>query len=85
MISTRNPESMAADERRQEVAGILARGLLRHVRAAKSAESPPPKTSPKARRKGLFCDGRAYVARAAQAPDRPHALSRGHHITKSIS
>jgi len=85
MISTRNPESMTADERRQEVAGILAHGLLRYVRAARSAESPPPETSSKTRRNCLLCDGRAYVARAAQAPDRPHALSRGHHITKSIS
>ena len=53
MISTRKPESMTADERRQEVATILARGLLRYVRAAKSAESPPPETSSDARRKGL--------------------------------
>ena len=53
MISTRNPESMTADERRQEVASILARGILRCVRAAKSAESPPPETSSKDHRNCL--------------------------------
>jgi len=46
MISTRNPESMTADERRQEVASILARGLLRRVRTAKSAETAPDKPAP---------------------------------------
>ena len=40
MISTTDPESMTADERRLEVASILASGLLRRVRTAKSAESP---------------------------------------------
>ena len=53
MISTRNPESMTADERRQEVASILALGLLRRVRTAKSAESPPSETSSKVSRNGL--------------------------------
>ena len=53
MISTRNPESMTADERRQEVAAILAGGLLRYLRAARSAQSPPPETSSEARRNGL--------------------------------
>jgi len=53
MISTRNPESMTVDERRQEVASILARGLLRCLRAAKSTESPPPETSSEVCRKGL--------------------------------
>jgi hypothetical protein len=53
MISTRNPESMTADERCQEVAAILAGGLLRYLRAAKPPESPPPETSSEARRKGL--------------------------------
>ena len=32
MISTTDPESMRGEERRREVAGILARGLLRCVR-----------------------------------------------------
>ena len=38
MISTRDPESMTADERRLEVAAILARGLVRHFRGVKAAE-----------------------------------------------
>lgn len=50
MTSTRDPESMTPEERQQEVATILARGLLRRIRAAtpgdstsseKAAEVPP--------------------------------------------
>ena len=36
MVSTRDPETMTADERRREVAALLARGLLRRVRAART-------------------------------------------------
>ena len=43
MISTTDPESMTAEERRLEVAGILARGVLRRVRMAKTAMSPARK------------------------------------------
>ena len=43
MISTTDPESMTDDERRLEVASILAGGLLRRVRMVKKAESPPRK------------------------------------------
>lgn len=39
MISTRDPETMTAEERRMEVAGILAAGLLRCIR---TAETPNP-------------------------------------------
>ena len=38
MISTRDPESMTTEERQQEIASILARGLLRRVGPAKSAD-----------------------------------------------
>jgi len=41
MISTTEPESMTAEERRHEIAGILARGLLRRIRLAGTAASPP--------------------------------------------
>lgn len=34
--ATRNPETMTADERRAEVACILARGLVRAVRDARA-------------------------------------------------
>ncbi len=44
MISTADPETMTTDERRLEVASILARGLLRHIRMANSAESPAQET-----------------------------------------
>ena len=45
MISTADPESMTAEQRRLEVANILACGLLRRVRMAETAESPPRKTA----------------------------------------
>jgi len=37
--STRNPETMTVAERRAEIASILARGLVRAVRVAKSDTS----------------------------------------------
>lgn len=40
MTATADPETMTADERRLEVAGILAGGLLRRVLAARAAMSP---------------------------------------------
>jgi len=39
MISTTDPECMTSDDRRREVASILARGLLRYVRLAKTGDS----------------------------------------------
>ena len=39
MLSNRDPESMTSDERRREVAGILAQGLLRCVRASRAGDS----------------------------------------------
>jgi len=53
MISTANPESMTAEERRLEVASILASGLLRRVRMARTAELPPRKTVSKSSRNRL--------------------------------
>ena len=53
MISTTDPESMTAEERRLEVASILARGLLRRVRMAQTAESTPRKTVSKGSRNRL--------------------------------
>jgi len=53
MISTTDPESMTADERRREVAAILANGLLRRLRAAESAASSPTKTVSKGSKTGL--------------------------------
>lgn len=36
--TTRNPDTMTADERRDEVAGILARGLVRALEAKHTAD-----------------------------------------------
>lgn len=46
MITTRDPETMTADERRQEVASILAAGLLRRVRTSKNQASDAAPESP---------------------------------------
>ena len=53
MISTTDPESMTAEERRREVAAILATGLLRRLRAAESAAPSPAKTVSKESETGL--------------------------------
>jgi len=53
MISTTDPESMTAEQRRLEVAGILARGVLRRVRVAKVADSGPRQTVSEAPQNGL--------------------------------
>ena len=50
MILPRDPETMTAEERRLEVASILAAGLLRRVRRAETANSESRQIcSPKAR------------------------------------
>lgn len=41
MDATRDPDSMAEQERRGEVERILARGLVRAVRLARARTSPP--------------------------------------------
>ena len=53
MISTTDPESMTVEERQLEVASILASGLLRRVRMAETADSPPRKTISKGPRNRL--------------------------------
>jgi hypothetical protein len=53
MISTADPESMTAEERRLEVASILSSGLLRRVRMAETAQSPPRKIISKGSQNGL--------------------------------
>jgi hypothetical protein len=42
MISTTDPDSMTTEERRLEVASILARGVLRRIRLGKTAASGRP-------------------------------------------
>ena len=46
MNATRDPATMTADERRLEVASILATGLLRRVRTSKTAPSDAAPESP---------------------------------------
>lgn len=53
MISTPNPQTMTERERRDEVANILAAGLLRHVRATQSRHDDADETSSPESRNGL--------------------------------
>lgn len=53
LITTPDPEIMTAEERRLEVAGILAYGLVRHVRTARTGLLPTPKTVSKRSKTGL--------------------------------
>ena len=53
MNPTRDPETMTADERRIEVASILAVGLMRRVRQRKSANPEAPQISSPTSRIGL--------------------------------
>jgi hypothetical protein len=76
MISTTDPESMTAEDRRLEVASILARGLLRRVRMVRTAKSPHGKTVSKRPRNSLevSADRTEYITlgeAAKLAPGRP--------------
>jgi len=53
MISQTDPETMTAEERRLEVASILASGLLRRLRATEPASLSPAKTVSKGSKTGL--------------------------------
>lgn len=53
MLTTRDPETMTADERRQEVASILAAGLLRRIRTSRTAPSDAAPESPPGDQIGL--------------------------------
>jgi hypothetical protein len=53
MNSTRDPETMTADERRLEVASILAVGMLRRVRHLKAPHLDARQTSPPGAQIGL--------------------------------
>jgi hypothetical protein len=67
MISTTDPESMTAEERRLEVASILARGLLRRVRMGRTAASPPGKIISKSSETGLEVSSETRLS-VAQRP-----------------
>lgn len=68
MISQTDPESMTAEERRREVAAILAKGLLRRLRAAEPAASSPAKRVSKGSKTGLELSAETRLS-VAQRPD----------------
>lgn len=51
--TTRSPESMTADQRRAEIVDILARGLMRSIRLARSRTSGPAEKVSEAGESGL--------------------------------
>lgn len=53
MDTTRNPESMTTHERRAEIASIMARGVVRAVRRARSGTSSAPEPAPESSGNGL--------------------------------
>jgi len=67
MNTKRNPEAMTADERRAEVASILAHGLIRSVRMARARTSSPEKILPESRQHGLELCGDPSVTVAQRA------------------
>lgn len=66
MITTRDPETMTADERRHEVASILATGLLRRVRTMKTAASDAALESPLKSQIGLDLPSETRLSVAQQ-------------------
>ena len=44
MVAIADPETMTTDQRRDEIASILARGLLRRLRAEQTGRLGPGKT-----------------------------------------
>ena len=75
MTSTRDPETMTADERQREVAAILARGLLRHLLANGSAASSPPKIVSEIAQNSLDLPSDGWLS-VAQRPAGKRAASR---------
>lgn len=67
MISTRDPETMTAEERRLEVAGILAAGLLRCIRKAETANPDARKISSPGSKTGLDLPAKTRLS-VAQRP-----------------
>jgi hypothetical protein len=66
MITTRDPETMTADKRRQEVASILATGLLRRVRTSRTAASDAALESPPESQIGLELPSETRLSVAQQ-------------------
>jgi hypothetical protein len=67
MISTRDPQTMTEQERREEVTRILAVGLLRCVRAVQSPPSNTGEISPPGTRNGLDLPSKTRLS-VAQRP-----------------
>jgi hypothetical protein len=66
MNPIRDPETMTADERRHEVASILAAGLLRRVRMSKTTVSDAVPESPPESQLGLDLPSKTRLSVAQQ-------------------
>jgi len=67
MISIRDPQTMSERERRQEVANILATGLLRCVRSSRSQHDDADETSSSGSQNGLDVPSKTRLS-VAQRP-----------------
>jgi hypothetical protein len=65
--ATRHPDTMTADERRQEVATILARGLVRHIRLTRSLPADSAERAEKPAENGLDLSAETRLS-VAQPP-----------------
>ena len=65
MVATADPESMTTDERRDEIASIIAQGVLRRVRASRTGPPGPGKTVSEPRQNELE---RPAASRLSVAP-----------------
>jgi len=65
MVAAADPESMTTDERRDEIASLLAQGLLRRVRADQAGPPGVAKTVPEPRQNELE---RPATSRLSVAP-----------------
>lgn len=72
--ANRDPETMSPNERRDEVACILARGLVRAVRHARRGTTAKFEKGSESCRDGLELDGRSSLTVAPQ-PGRPGCSS----------
>ncbi len=67
MISTRDPQTMTERERREEVASLLAAGLLRHIRGTQSRHDDADETSLPGPQNGLDLPSKTRLS-VAQRP-----------------
>jgi hypothetical protein len=77
VISTREPDSMTADERRLEISSILARGLLRRIQSSKTIESAASQKVSAGPQNGLDLSAKTRLSVAQRPAGYPPVAGRG--------